>query len=53
MLPEAFIFTSGERRGDLVQLTFKPNPRFHPGSREEQVFHAMEGNLWVDDKQYD
>jgi hypothetical protein len=52
MLPEAFIFTSGERRGDLVQLTFKPSPRFHPGSREEQVFHAMEGNLWVDDKEY-
>ena len=52
MLPEAFIFSSGERRGDLVQLIFKPNPRFHPGSREEQVFYAMEGDLWVDDKQY-
>lgn len=52
MLPEAFVFSSGDRRGDLVQLTFRPNPGFHPSGREEQVFHAMEGSLWVDDKQY-
>jgi hypothetical protein len=34
-----------------VQLTFKPNPKFHPATHEEQVFHAMEGSLWVDEKQ--
>jgi hypothetical protein len=51
MLPEAFVFNYGERRGDLVQLTFRPNPHFHPNNREEQVFHAMAGSLWVDDKQ--
>ena len=51
MLPDALIFNYGERRGDLVQLTFKPNPDFHPGSREAEVFHAMDGSLWVDSKQ--
>jgi len=51
MLPGAFIFNYGERRGDLVQLTFRPNPRFHSSSHEAQVFHAMEGSLWVDEKQ--
>jgi hypothetical protein len=34
-----------------VQLTFKPNPAFHPSSREAEVFHAMNGSLWVDSKQ--
>jgi len=51
MLPDAFIFNYGERRGDLVQLTFEPNPAFHPSSREAEVFHAMNGSLWVDSRQ--
>ncbi len=51
LLPDAFLYSYGERRGQLVQLNFKPNPRFHPGSHEAQVFHAMEGYVWVDDKQ--
>lgn len=51
MLPDAFIFSYGERRGNLVQLPFRPNPNFRPAGREEQVFHAMKGNVWVDGKQ--
>lgn len=51
MLPDAFIFSYGERRGNLVQLTFRPNPSFRPAGHEEQVFHAMKGDVWVDDKQ--
>ncbi|MGH9513158.1 MAG: hypothetical protein ACRD2U_13585 [Terriglobales bacterium] len=51
MLPNAFTFSYGERRGDLVQLKFKPNPRFRPKSHEAEVFHAMEGTVWVDQKQ--
>jgi len=49
MLPDAFIFTYGERRGNLLQLAFRPNLKFRPAGHEEQVFHAMEGSLWVDD----
>jgi hypothetical protein len=51
MLPEAFIYTYGARQGDRVQLNFKPNPRFRSHSFEEEVFHAMDGILWVDEKQ--
>lgn len=51
MLPDAFTYKYGERRGDLVQLNFAPNPKFHPSTHEAEVFHAMEGSLWVDSKQ--
>jgi hypothetical protein len=50
MLPDAFLFQYGKRQGSLVQLTFKPDPKFRPNNREAEVFHAMEGELWVDDK---
>jgi hypothetical protein len=45
MLPDAFNFSYGERRGDLMQLKFAPNPNFRPPSREARVFHAMEGDV--------
>lgn len=51
MLPEALIFRFGERRGDTVQLHFRPNPSFRPRTHEAQVFQAMEGDLWVNAKQ--
>ncbi len=51
MLPEAFIYTYGARQGDRVQLNFKPNPRFRSRGFEEEVFHSMDGSLWVDEKQ--
>jgi hypothetical protein len=51
MLPEAFTFSYGQRHGDRTQLTFKPSPGFHPNSHEAEVFHAMEGHVWVDEKQ--
>ncbi len=51
MLPDAFIFSYGKRRGDLVQLKCTPNPHFRPPNREGAVFHAMAGSLWVDSKQ--
>ena len=51
MLPDALLFTYRERRGDLVKLSFKPNPSFRPPSREAHVFHEMEGEVWVDTAQ--
>jgi hypothetical protein len=51
MLPDAFHFNYGERRGDLIQLNFAPSPSFHPPTREAEVFHAMEGNVWVNSKE--
>jgi hypothetical protein len=51
MLPEAFTYSYGEHRGDLVKLNFTPNPSFRPPSREARVFHAMEGEILVDERQ--
>jgi len=48
MLPEAFLYQYRGNRGSLVELAFRPNPDFHPVSREAQVFHGMEGSMWVD-----
>jgi hypothetical protein len=50
MLPDAFVFSYAEQ-GDLIKLNFRPNPNFHPLSREARVFHAMEGEMWIDHKQ--
>jgi len=51
ILPDAFRFSYGERRGDLVKLNFVPDSEFQPPSREARVFHAMQGEIWVDTKQ--
>lgn len=55
MIPQTFIFEyAGEHagpNGELVKLTFKPNPNFQPPSREGKVMHELAGTLWVDIKQ--
>ena len=51
MLPDAFVFSYAGGEGNLVKLSFRPNPSFHPPSLEAHVFHDMEGEMWVDCKQ--
>jgi len=51
MLPDTLVFEYGEQRGDLVELTFKPNSHFRSPSHEAAVVHAMEGVLWVNGRQ--
>ena len=51
MLPAAFVFNYAGGEGNLVKLSFRPNPSFHPPSLEARVFHDMEGEMWVDCKQ--
>ena len=50
MLPDAFVFSYAGSDGNLVKLSFKPNPNFRPPSLEARVFHDMEGEMWVDCK---
>jgi hypothetical protein len=50
-LPDAFLFSYAEQQGDLVKLNFVPNPKFNPPSREAEVFHALEGYMWVNCRQ--
>ncbi len=51
MLPDAFAFNYAGGDGNLVKLSFRPDPNFHPPSLEARVFHDMEGEMWVDCKQ--
>lgn len=51
MLPDAFTFIYASRDGDVIKLNYRPNPSFQPPSREARVFHEMEGELWVREKQ--
>jgi hypothetical protein len=51
MLPDAVTARYGERQGDLEEILFEPNPKFHPSSHEAAVFHSMAGRIWVDTSQ--
>ena len=50
MIPATFIFTYAGQQGDLVHLTFIPNPAFRSSSWQARVLHAMAGDLWIDSK---
>ena len=49
--PEAFRFQLEGESGDLFSIKFRPNPDFHPPTRALMVFHHMEGNLVLDEKE--
>lgn len=51
VLPKAMIASYGGRPNGLVELNLKPNPKYHPTSHETEVFHAMAGKIWVNDKE--
>ena len=51
LFPEAFKFQYAGTQGNFVKLTFTPNPSFHPPNHAAMVFHHMQGNLLVDEKQ--
>jgi hypothetical protein len=51
MLPDAFVFSYAGGDGNLVKLSFRPNPNFHAPSLEAGVFHDLEGEMWIDCKQ--
>jgi len=51
IFPDAFRYQYDGTEGGLVKLTFEPNPQFLPGSRQEEVFHHLEGTMWIDPDQ--
>lgn len=51
MLPDALTARYGERKGDLVEILFEPNPNFRPPTREATVFHEMAGHMWINQKE--
>jgi hypothetical protein len=51
ILADVFVFGYAGREGDLVTLTFRPNPAFQPLSIEARILHGMQGEMTVDSKQ--
>jgi len=51
ILPDVFVFGYAGCEGDLIKLSFRPNPNFRPPSIEARVFQHMEGEMTVDSKQ--
>lgn len=51
MLPDAFRVQCEGEAGDLVTLSFRPNPAFHSFTRASLVFRHMEGTLVLDARQ--
>lgn len=47
MIPDALTFSYAGRDGNLIKLSYRPNPGFQPPTREARVFHQMEGEMWV------
>ncbi len=55
LMPQAFLYTylgmvQGPN-GRAYRLALKPNPNFTPPDREADVYHGMEGELWIDQSQ--
>jgi len=47
-IPDAFIFQYDGEEDGCVRLTFNPNSRYTPPSRELHVFHSLRGKIWID-----
>ncbi|MHB8486722.1 MAG: hypothetical protein ACYDCM_13490 [Candidatus Acidiferrales bacterium] len=47
MLPDALTYQYAGKRGDIIRLTFKPNPNFHASTHEAEVFHHMAGVMLI------
>lgn len=47
-IPDAFLFQYAGMEDGLARLTFQPNPRYSPSTREARVYQAMSGSLWID-----
>jgi hypothetical protein len=51
ILPEAFLYKAASQNNGETVLSFRPNPKYRPPSREAKVFHAMAGELVINSKE--
>jgi hypothetical protein len=50
LLPDAFIYEYAGEENGCYRLRFRPNPDYSAHSIEARIFHAMNGDLWVNAK---
>jgi hypothetical protein len=48
LLPDAFLYEYAGEENGCYRLRFHPNPEYPARSIEARIFHAMNGELWVD-----
>jgi hypothetical protein len=48
LLPDAFLYEDAGVDNGCVRLRFRPNPEYPPHSIEARIFHAMQGEIWID-----
>ena len=46
--PNAFHYEYAGTEDGLVKLKFEPRADFVPSSRQEEVFHHLQGTMWID-----
>jgi len=51
LLPDVFRYQYDGTTGNLIKLTFTPNPNFHSYNRQTKVLHYINGGMWIDRKQ--
>ncbi len=52
LLPEAFLYTfagsQSTSQGEMIRLTFIPNPKFSPPDFESRILTGICGEVWID-----
>ena len=47
-LPDALLFTRESSDGQIIRLSFRPNPNFNPPTLESRIFRVLQGSILVD-----
>ena len=48
LLPDAFLYTWESSDGQIIRLSFHPNPNFKPPTFESRIFRVLQGSILVD-----
>jgi hypothetical protein len=50
LLPDAFLFDYAGEEDGCTHLRFRPNPDYPARTIEARIFHAMNGELWIESR---
>jgi hypothetical protein len=50
-LPDALLYTQESSDGQILRLSFRPNPSFNPPTVESRIFRVLQGSILVDSGQ--
>jgi len=47
-LPDALLYTRESSDGQIIRLSFRPNPNFNPPTLESKIYRVLQGSILVD-----